>query len=99
MSLTLETSDQFIFLFIVQVVEFLFVHQNFLVEEEVLVRDGLDLGADFRADKSEKKCFGLVADIKVGRLARVQEALVEKAFASVMSADNVAFLRLLDNFA
>lgn len=63
------------------------------------MRDGLDLGADIRADQSEKKCFGLVADVKVGRLARVQETLVEKAFTRVMSTDNIAFLRLLDNFA
>jgi hypothetical protein len=65
-SFTLETADQFVFLFIVEIVELFFVHKDFLVEEEALVCNRLDLGADLRANQPEEKCFGFVADIEVG---------------------------------
>ncbi len=45
-------------------------------EEEVLLGKGLDVGADFRADETEEEGMGLVADVKVARFARVEEALV-----------------------
>ncbi len=34
------------------------------------------MGADFRADEAEEEGVGLVANVKVARFSRVEEALV-----------------------